>query len=116
MRNSTLLPAFFILFTFHASAQNYLRVSNPNSWGAPTSNSPGWYEDYDHGKFEELSIVATPQGIFTEIGDYSEKCVFEKNTLSQSITCEKMTQFFEQSLHKNKREGWLGYPSHFSVP
>lgn len=68
MKTFRLLPfLFFLSAPFFAIAQNYLRVADPDAWGAPSSNLPDWYDDYDHGVFEELRIVATPKGIFTEI-------------------------------------------------
>lgn len=66
------LSFVFILFlSSQVSAQNYLRVSDPDAWGAPASNTPEWYNEYSHGTFEEVTISAAPQGIFTEVEIYA---------------------------------------------
>ena len=53
-----------------------------------------WFQKLNITRFIWVNGLNNIAAIFR---DYSEKCVFEKNTLSQSITCEKTTQFFEQS-------------------
>ncbi|MEM9824452.1 MAG: VIT domain-containing protein, partial [Bacteroidota bacterium] len=66
MIRTFLLFVFFFSISF-VQSQNYLRVVDPDSWDAPLSSEPGWHEWLDHGAFDEVSIVATPQGIYTQI-------------------------------------------------
>ncbi len=51
--------------------QNYLRVANPDGWWGPNSSVPGWEEYVPHGIFEEVSLVVSPKGIYTEIEMYA---------------------------------------------
>lgn len=68
MRYLNLLPLlFFTTFLPLSNAQNYLRVSDPDWWGAPNSNQPQWYTNFEHGRFSDVRIVASPKGVFTEI-------------------------------------------------
>lgn len=67
------LPLFlFLLFsTQFLFSQNYLRVGDPDVWDAPSSLEPNWHEYMDHAQLEEVTIIAEPQGVFTEIGFYA---------------------------------------------
>ncbi len=69
-------PFFLSLFVFLmlqisvAEAQSYLRVSDPNNWSVPITSTPDWHEWRAHGQFDEVSIVANPQGVFTQVEVY----------------------------------------------
>ena len=66
-----LLPAFFFLIIISTDAQNYLRALNPDFWGGPISREPDWHQYYDQAQLDDLTIIAEPQGIYTEIGIYA---------------------------------------------
>jgi len=51
-------------------SQNYLRVSDPNSWWA-TSVNPTWHEYVDHPQLDEVILIMEPQGNYTEIGFFA---------------------------------------------
>ena len=72
MKIKTLLLALVLssLFSF-GYGQNYLRVANPDGWWGPNSSVPGWEEYVPHGIFEEVSLVVSPKGIYTEIEMYA---------------------------------------------
>ncbi|MEL7425725.1 MAG: hypothetical protein AAFN81_22225 [Bacteroidota bacterium] len=64
------LPLFllFLAFSFNSlSAQNYLRINDPQGWWSPPSSEPGWEEYLPHGAFTDVDLVVSPQGIYTEI-------------------------------------------------
>jgi hypothetical protein len=72
MRTTLLLSIVISFFSSQiAHSQNYLRVGDPDSWETPASNEPLWESYMAHGKLEDVTIIAEPQGIYTEIGFYS---------------------------------------------
>lgn len=72
MKTKSLLFSFFLLVSLPLLiSQNYLRVGDPDSWETPASNEPLWEDQMAHGKFEEVTIIASPQGIYTEIELYA---------------------------------------------
>ncbi|GJM32605.1 MAG: hypothetical protein DHS20C18_16060 [Saprospiraceae bacterium] len=72
MRLKDVLLLVFVLTQINLlQAQNFLRVQDPDMWNAVNTNIPGWEESAAHAKLEEVTIIAEPQGIFTEIGLYA---------------------------------------------
>ena len=66
-----LLASFFLCFFINAHSQNYLRVVDPDNWWGTNSSQPDWHFGLPHGIFTDLSLVVSPQGIYTEIEVYA---------------------------------------------
>lgn len=59
---------FFIGFYFqNLSAQNYLRVADPDIWWPNSDEDPDWHQWVEHGQFDEVRVVVHPQGVFNQI-------------------------------------------------
>ena len=72
MKTTLLLSiSFFFFSTQILYSQNYLRVGDPDNWETPASNEPLWESYLAHGQLEDVTIIAEPQGIYTEIGFYA---------------------------------------------
>ncbi|MEZ4984977.1 MAG: T9SS type A sorting domain-containing protein [Saprospiraceae bacterium] len=52
------------------TAQSFLRVADPNWWGLDT-DMPGWENYSPEGAFEDIGIVLTPLGVYTEVEVYA---------------------------------------------
>ncbi|MFK7807564.1 MAG: T9SS type A sorting domain-containing protein [Saprospiraceae bacterium] len=81
----SLLFALFFLSTLNA--QNYLRVSDPDAWGIPITVDPDWHMYRTHGQFDEVTIISSPKGIYTEVEVFA--------TISQGPDANTWTEEFE---------------------
>ncbi len=88
MRPLYLFACFLFLVSIPSmDAQNYLRVSGPDVWNVPVTSAPNWHQYRAHGQFDEITIIAEPQGAFTEI----EFCA----TISQGPDVHSRTGAYE---------------------
>lgn len=67
MRQTSLFLLLAVIFSTAAFSQNYLRILDPDDWSALSTNEPGWEEYNDHGMFKDITIVTSPQGIYTQV-------------------------------------------------
>ena len=51
-------------------AQNYLRAAFPEWWNRNTTD-PNWHYSWPEGVFEDLTVIASPQGIYTHVDVYA---------------------------------------------
>lgn len=59
-----------MIYSHSSYSQNYLRADAPGWWNRNTSDT-NWHEYWPEGVFEDLTIVASPQGIYTNVDVYA---------------------------------------------